>query len=71
MKRTGYPHMGHFNGKYKLSGKITDQPLKDCRDRNGSEAYSFAPSGAPLPPIPPAWPPATGSAHDMLRSPQQ
>jgi len=38
VKRTGLPHMGHFDGKYKLNGKATDHPQKDCRDGNGLEA---------------------------------
>lgn len=38
MKRTGYRHMGHFDGKYKLNGKTTDHLKKDRRNRNGLEA---------------------------------
>jgi hypothetical protein len=71
MKRTSYRHMGDFDGKYKLTGKATDTSKRIVVTATGWRRKVPLLWVLHLPPISPAWPPATGSALDMLRSPQQ
>jgi hypothetical protein len=61
MKRTGLCHMGHSDGKYKLRKRIVVTATGWRRKVPLLRMLH-------LPPISPAWPPATGSALDMLRS---
>jgi hypothetical protein len=71
MKRTSYRHMGDFDGKYKLSGKATVTSKRIVVTATGWRRRVPLLWVLHLPPISPAWSAATGSALDMLRSPQQ
>ena len=39
-KRTGQPHMGCFDRKYKRNNEPTHHSQKECRDRKWVEAYA-------------------------------